>query len=127
MPHILYVNSREKLKAAIEDKVPYISITDKELSKHVSSVQKASKAAIIASMVGAGVATTMWWNPVGWLGLGTAALSAVVASGVTYLVFILGVDTFWGLYGGYKIIGERIAKLDDDTVVEGELILKKKD
>jgi predicted cation transporter len=127
MANIHYVNSRDKLKKAIENQIEYISIKDQELGKHVSNVKKASKAVIAATMVGSGVACTMWWNPIGWLGgLTTVTVGASVAAGITYLIHILGVDSFLGLYKGYKIIGQRIAKLDDNTVVEGELILQKK-
>ncbi len=124
MADIYHVNTREELKQAIENGAQCISITDQEVAKHTLNVKAASKATIVAALVGAGVATAMWWNPLGWLA-GTVAASTAAA--VAYLVFKLGLDSFWGLYGNYEIIGRRIAKLKDNAVVEGELILKKRE
>ena len=115
------VNTREQLKQAIENKVQYICITDKKIAKHISNVKAASKATIVSALVASGVAGVMWWNPVGWV---AGAVAASTAAAVAYLVFKLGLDSFWCLYGNYEII--RIAQIEDNTIVEGELILKNK-
>ena len=124
MPDIHYVNTRDKLKHAIEQNARYISITDKQVAKHVADMKKTSKAVLAAAIVASGVAGAMWWNPVGWF---AGTIAASTATTVAYLVFKLGVDSLWGLYGDYEIIGYNIAKPEENTIIEGELILRKRE
>ncbi|HDY7443088.1 hypothetical protein HJ111_04675 [Vibrio parahaemolyticus] len=102
------VNSKADLKRALEIEASEIIITDKSLATQIKTVSYASKAALTAAIAGAAIASTNFWNPVGWGVAGFTAVSsgtlltAIIALGVGTMVWVLWNDYDFSFEGGYK-------------------------
>lgn len=106
------VNNKKQLREALQNKVDIINIMDDDLAKHIVTVKKSSKAALVAALGtagAAGTAATMWWNPVGWGAgasalIGTAVMGTVSAALVAAIVVLLAgmtVALLWSLWADY--------------------------
>lgn len=120
------VSTKQQLKNALEDNISQIIITDAELASQIKTIKNASTAALAAAIASAGVASTNFWNPVGWaagaVGFATGGylLVAIVA-----LLSILGITLIYAIYNGYSIRGKGTVTTADDTTYEAELVLEK--
>ena len=91
------VNSKEELKRALKFEINQIIITDSTLASNINIVKETSKVALVVTLGGMGVATTNFWNPIGW-GAGAVGL---VASGSTLTAIIalgVGATLIYAIY-----------------------------
>jgi len=124
MNSVVYVNSKQQLKDAIESGADTIHILNPEVAKNIKVVKGASKAALVAGIASAGIAATNFWNPIGW---GAAIASAAISSTVIIAILFFGSAVLiWAIYNDYKIIGKRKVTRSDGTVEEVEVTLEKK-
>ena len=124
MDSVVYVNSKQQLKDAIESGADTIHILNSEVAKNIKVVKGASKAALVAGIASAGIAATNFWNPIGW---GAAIASAAISSTIIIAILFLGSAVLiWAIYNDYKIIGKRTVTRSDGTVEEVEVTLEKK-
>ena len=102
------VNSKQDLKEALKVEASEIIITNKSLASQIKNVSYASKAALVAAVAGTSVATTNFWNPVGWGVAGFTAISsgtlltALVALGIGTMVWVLWNDYDFSFEGSYE-------------------------
>lgn len=124
MKNYAIVSSKEELKQALQRNVEEIVVINSSLAKNIKIVKYSSRAAMMAVTVGAGVAATNFWNPVG-LTAGVAAF-AVGGSSLTAIV-VLGVGSvlIFALYNNYDIEAKGKVKMPDGSEVEGELVLRR--
>lgn len=124
MKNYAIVSSKEELKQALQRNVEEIVVINSSLAKNIKIVKYSSRAAMVAATVGAGVAATNFWNPVG-LTAGVAAF-AVGGSSLTAIV-VLGVGSvlIFALYNNYDIEVKGKVKMPDGSEVEGELVLRR--
>ena len=120
------VSTQQQLKNALQDNISQIIITNADLAAQIKTIKNASTAALAAAIASAGVASTNFWNPIGWgagaVGLATGGylLVAIVA-----LLGVLGVTLIYAIYNGYSIRGKGSVTTPDGTEYEAEIILEK--
>lgn len=124
MSNYAIVSTKKELEQALERKADKIIVTDPDLARNIRAVKFASKAALTAAIAGIAVATTNFWNPVGW----SAGLVGAAAGGSSMIaIFALGLGAalVWVIYNDYNIKVKGKVKMPDGTEIEGELILEK--
>lgn len=122
MSDTAFVYTKQELERAIDNKVQTIHIMDKKLASSIKTVMSTSKVVLTAGLVGAGVATTNFWNPIGW---GAAAVTATVSSTIIIAIGVLGAIVIWAIYNNYTISGRRTVTKPDGTVEETEITMER--
>jgi hypothetical protein len=104
VPTVVHVSTLAGLKAALKARPDCIEITDPTLANQVRLLKSATVPAISAVLAAAGIATGMWWNPIGW-GAGVVALTAqsTLTIVVLALVGVLGFSLLWALFHEWEI------------------------
>ena len=123
MSNTAFVYTKQELERAIDNKVQTIHIMDRKLASSIKTVKSTSKVALTAGLIGTGVATTNFWNPIGW---SAAAVTATVSSTIIIAISILGgAIIIWAIYNNYTIKGKRTVTKPDGTVEETEITMER--
>jgi len=119
------VSTKSELEKALQSEFDQIIVTDSDLASNIKTVKTASYVALVAAIGAIGVASTNFWNPIGW---GAGAVGLASSGTIIFAVIALGLGAtlIYAIYYNYNIKAGGKITLPDGTIVEAELVLDKK-